>query len=520
MAQTGVGAQNIHPLFEMQGISKRFGATVALDRVDFSVLAGEVHALVGENGAGKSTLMKILSGAYQADEGTMFFDGHPFRPKNPLDARLNGVGMIYQELSLAPHLTVEENIMLGMEPSRYGWIRRSEIRKRVLKALQQFEHSEIKPDTRVQDLPLSAQQLVEIGRSLAVGCRVLVFDEPTSSLSQRDTDRLFEIIDDLRNKGISIVYISHFLEEVEQIADRLTVLRDGVVAGTRKVGTIQTDDIVEMMVGRKVREMYLRTRRAAGNPVLEISDVSGFSKPDSANLIVHQGEVLGIAGLVGAGRTELLRTIFGLDPIRQGQIRVGLYAGPGSPVIRWMQGVGMLSENRKEEGLAVALNISDNVTLTKLKGFGPLGLVFPKKQDLATRRWIDSLDIRCLNPRQQVQHLSGGNQQKVALARLLQHDVDILLLDEPTRGIDVAAKAKMYRIIDELVAGREGASPKAVLMVSSYLPELLGICDRIAVMHRGILGPAQPVERLNEHQLMLAATGKTGFHESFNTSKT
>ena len=195
---------------------------------------------------------------------------------------------------------------------------------------------------------------------------------------------------------------------------------------------------------------------------------------------------------------------------------MGFYAGPGSPVIRWIQGVGRLSENRKEEGLAVALNISDNVTLTKLKGFGPLGLVFPKRQDLATRQWIDRLDIRCLSPRQQVQHLSGGNQQKVALARLLQHDVDILLLDEPTKGIDVAAKAKMYHMIDELVSGRKGASPKAVLVVSSYLPELLGICDRIAVMHRGILGPARPVENLNEHELMLAATGKTGFHSNSN----
>ncbi len=425
-----------------------------------------------------------------------------------MDARLKGVGMIYQELSLAPHLTVEENIMLGMEPSRYGWIQRGEVRKRVLDAIQHFEHSEIKPETPVRQLSLSAQQLVEIGRSLAVGCRVLVFDEPTSSLSQNDSQRLFEIIRDLRDKGLSIVYISHFLEEVEQIADRLTVLRDGTVVGTEEVGSIGTDEIVQMMVGRTVQEMYLRSPRKAGDSVLEIANLSGISKPHSVNLTLRQGEVLGIAGLVGAGRTELLRVLFGLDPVRQGNIKVGLYAGPGSPLIRWAQGVGMLSENRKEEGLAVALNISDNVTLTKLKGFGPLGLVFPKKQDRATQNWIDRLDIRCWSPQQQVQHLSGGNQQKVALARLLQHDVDILLLDEPTRGIDVAAKAKMYQIIDELVTGQEGVPPKTVLIISSYLPELLGICDRIAVMHRGILGPARPVEEMDEHKLMLAATGK------------
>jgi ribose transport system ATP-binding protein len=515
MAQPEIDWKNNKaPRFEMRSISKRFGPTIALDGVDFSVLPGEIHALVGENGAGKSTLMKILSGAYQPDAGTMLLDRKPFQPSNPLEARLNGVGMIYQELSLAPHLTVEENIVLGMEPSRFGWIQRGQVRKKVLESIRHFEHPELRPETKVRDLSLSARQLVEIGRSLAVGCQVLVFDEPTSSLSQKDSRCLFEIIRDLRDRGLSIVYISHFLEEVEQIADRLTVLRDGRVVGTEKVGRIGIHDIVQMMVGRTVEEIYLRSSRKPGKPVLELSNLTGVDKFNSVNLTLHQGEVLGIAGLVGAGRTELLRAIFGLDPVRYGDIRIGIHTGSGSPLTRWMQGIGMLSENRKDEGLAVALNISDNVTLTKLRGFGPLGLVVPKKQDHATQKWIDRLDIRCLAPRQPVQQLSGGNQQKVALARLLQHDVDVLLLDEPTRGIDVAAKAKMYQIINELVSGQDGQSPKAVLMISSYLPELLGLCDRIAVMHRGILGPARPVRELDEHTLMLAATGKGGIDET------
>ncbi|MEE9170044.1 MAG: sugar ABC transporter ATP-binding protein [bacterium] len=498
------------PRLEMRGICKRFGATIALQDVSFAVKPGEVHALVGENGAGKSTLMKILAGAYKPDKGTMFLDGKPFQPHNSLDARLQGVGMIYQELSLAPHLTVEENMLLGMEPTKLGFVRWQEVRGRAREALKHFDHPRLKPDTQVGTLPLSAQQLVEIGRSLTVGCQVLVFDEPTSSLSQRDIDRLFEVIIGFRNQDLSIVYISHFLEEVQHIADRLTVLRDGYVVGTRDVGTTKTEEIVRMMVGREITDLYPRSVRKRRNAVLEIENLAGLEKPETANLVLHNGEVLGICGLVGAGRTEMLRVIFGLDPVRKGRIKIGLHLGPASPIRRWMQGVGMLSENRKEEGLATNLSLADNVTLSKLRGFGPLNLVLPRKQEAATQKWIDLLDIRCLNPGQRVAEMSGGNQQKAAIARLLQHDADVLLLDEPTRGIDVAAKAKIYQIINEIAAGSEskGRAPKAVLMISSYLPELIGICDRIAVMYRGHLSAAKPVEEIDEHKLMMAATGQ------------
>ncbi|MHC4200512.1 MAG: sugar ABC transporter ATP-binding protein [Planctomycetota bacterium] len=498
------------PRLEMRGVSKRFGATVALANVDLTVHPGEVHALVGENGAGKSTLMKILSGAHRPDKGSMLLDGEPYRPRNPIDGRRTGVGMIYQELSLAPHLTVEENILLGMEPTRYGFVRRDEVRARAGEAISRFDHPDIRPDAKVSSLSVGAQQLVEIGRALAVGCRVLVLDEPTSSLNQADTEKLFGIIGQLRDQGQSIIYISHFIEEVKRVADRVTVLRDGEVVGTRDVAGVEVGEIVAMMVGREVSDLYPRSARKRGEAVLEIGDLAGETRPQSASFALHRGEVLGIAGLVGAGRTEMLRCIFGLDPVRSGRIRLGAYVGPASPVRRWAQGAGLLSEDRKEEGLAVALSVADNVTLSRLEGFGPLGLVLPGRQDEAVMRWIDRLGIRCRSPRQPVVDLSGGNQQKVAVARMLQHDVDVMLLDEPTRGVDVAAKATIYRLIDELACGsaEEGREPKAILVVSSYLPELMGICDRVAVMCRGRLGPARETAEIDEHQLMTEATGQ------------
>ena len=493
---------------EMRDVHKRFGATVALSGVHLRVAAGEIHALVGENGAGKSTLMKVLSGAIRPDAGRMWLDGQPYRPRSPLHARHAGVAMIYQELSLAPHLTVEENILLGMEPSRFGWIRRGEVRRRAAEAVAFFDHPELRPHVQVGRLTVAAQQLVEIARALAVGCRVLVLDEPTSSLARQDVERLFDLIGRLKARGHAIVYISHFIEEVKRLADQVTVLRDGQAVGTGPPGELAVEEIVAMMVGRTVDELYPRTARRAGEGILEVRGLAGGPKPVDASLTLHRGEVLGIAGLVGAGRTELLRCLFGLAPVRRGTIRLGAHHGPASPVRRWDQGAGLLSEDRKAEGLALSMTVADNVTLSKLRGLGPWGLVLPSRQEDAARRWIRKLDIRARAPSQCVGDLSGGNQQKVAVARLLQHDVDVLLLDEPTRGIDVAAKATIYQLIDELASGADGREPKAVLIVSSYLPELMGVCDRIAVMCRGRLGPARRVEETSERQLMLEATGQ------------
>ena len=495
------------PRLRMVGVRKQFGATVALGGVDLDVAAGEVLALVGENGAGKSTLMKVLSGAHQPDAGRMWLDGQAYHPRNPADGRMAGVAMIYQELSLAPHLSVMENILLGVEPNRGPLIRWRDVRRRARDAMRIIGRPDLPLDIPVGRLSIAEQQLVEIARSVATGCRVLVLDEPTSSLTQQDIGHLFELVRRLRDERHAIIYISHVLEEVQAISDRFTVLRDGLSVGGGRTGEVPVGEIVRMMVGREVAELYPRSPRPAGDVVLAVRDLAGKVLPRSATLDVRRGEVLGIAGLVGAGRTELLRAIFGLDPVRRGTVRVGALVGPASPARRWAQGVGMVSENRATEGLAVALSIADNLTLPRLRGLGPAGLVTPSGQDRASRPWIEKLSIKCTSPRQTTAALSGGNQQKVALARLLHADVDILLLDEPTRGIDVGSKAQVYKLIDELAVGADGRRPRAVLMVSSYLPELLGVCDRIAVMCRGRLGPARPVSELDEHRIMLDATG-------------
>jgi ribose transport system ATP-binding protein len=491
------------PRFEMHGIVKRYGATVALAGVDLSVAPGEVCGLIGENGAGKSTLMAILAGALRPDAGTMRLDGAAFAPASPMASRRAGVAMIYQELSIAPDLSVAENILLGVEPSRMGVLDRFRMRQIAATVLGELGRSHLDPDSCAGDLAIADQQLVEVARAVATGSRVLVLDEPTSSLGHGDAARLFALVRRLRGSGHAVVYISHFIEEVRAICDRITVLRDGRVAGGGSAA-MGTTEIVRLMVGRDIDELFPRTARRQGEALLQLESV----QPGHASLALHRGEVLGIAGLVGAGRTELLRAIFGLDRVRAGTVRVGAYSGIGSPLRRWAQGVGMVSEDRKGEGVALDLDVADNITLTKLPASAG-GLVLPRGQHAAAARWIDRLSIKVAGPTQAVAELSGGNQQKVALARLLHHDVDVLLLDEPTRGIDIGSKAQIYATIDALVSERppDGRPPRAVLLVSSQLSELLGLCDRIAVMHRGHLGPCRPVAEWDEHTLMLAATG-------------
>ncbi|HEX8915257.1 MAG TPA: sugar ABC transporter ATP-binding protein [Humisphaera sp.] len=493
----------------MIDVHKRFGATRALSGVLLSVEPGQVLALVGENGAGKSTLMKVLSGAHRPDEGRMLLDGVPYAPADPLAARRAGVAMIYQELSLAPHLSVAENVLLGMEPTAGPFVRRGTVRRQAAEALAQLGRADIAVDRPAGELSVADRQIVEIARAVAVGCRVLVLDEPTSCLTARDIRLLFDLVRRLKARGIAVVYISHFLEEVREIADVVAVIRDGRSVGGGRTADLPTDRIVRMMVGRDVADLYPRSPRTPGEELLAVTDLAGESKPTSASVTVRRGEVVGVAGLVGAGRTELLRAVFGLDAVRRGDVRVAAYSGPASPDRRWDQGVGMVSEDRKSEGLALNLSIADNLTMSRLRGLGPARLVLPGRQRAAARAWVERLGIRCRGPDQAVGDLSGGNQQKVAIARLLYHDVDLLLLDEPTRGIDVGSKAEVYRLIDDLARGdpASGRPPRGVLMVSSYLPELLGTCDRIAVMCRGRLGPARPVAEVNEHTVMLEATG-------------
>jgi len=494
------------PFLHVRGVRKRFGPTVALDGVDLDVAAGEVHGLLGENGAGKSTLMKVLSGALAPDEGEILLDGRPHRPRSPVEGRAQGVGMIYQELSLAPHLSVAENVLLGAEPTKGPFVDRRELVRRARAALERVGRPDLPLHTPVARLGPGERQLVEIARTVALGSRLFVFDEPTSSLTRADVEHLFRFIRSLRDEGRAVVYISHALEEVAEICDRYTVLRDGRTVATGGVDEFDVDRIVAAMVGREVRELYPRSTRRAGEVLLEASDLAGEPLPRDASLTLHAGEVLGIFGLVGAGRTELLRALFGLDAIASGRIRVGVVEGAATPDRRWAQGVGFVSEDRAGEGLAPDLSIAENVCLPEPASTARAGIVSPAAEARAARTWIERLGIRCRSPHQRVTELSGGNQQKVALARLLAAGCRVLLLDEPTRGVDVAAKAEIYRWIDELARGDAERPACAILVVSSYLPELLGVCDRVAVLRAGRLGPARPVAECDEHTLLREAT--------------
>ena len=506
----------------VHGVTKSFGATRALVSVSLEASAGEVRAVLGENGAGKSTLMNVLAGAEAPDGGTLTLDGAPFRPRTPAEARRAGVALVSQELALCPDLSVADNIVLGEEPTRWGLLDRARIGRDVRAVLDEVSGGRIDPAARAGALPLAERQLVEIARALVHRsgdgdhgrCKVLILDEPTSSLGREDATRLFALVRRLRAEGIAILYVSHFLEEVTALCDRYTVLRDSATVASGAIADTTVAALVEKMAGRAVEQRFARSARTAGDVVLALDGLAGNPKPRDASLALHRGEVLGIAGLVGAGRTELLRAVFGLDEVVRGTVRVGAFVGGATPRERLAQGVGMLSEDRQGEGLAISLSIAENVTLSRLDGLGPfagralavvdraLGLVAPARDRAAADRFIGELAIKCRSPDQRVSELSGGNQQKVALARLLHHDVEVLLLDEPTRGIDVGSKAQIYALVDRLAS-----AGKAILFVSSHLPELLGVCDRIAVMCRGSLGAARATEEWTERALLEEALG-------------
>ena len=487
------------PLLELRGIKKHFGATIALGGVDLSIVPGEVHALVGENGAGKSTLMKVLAGIHPPDAGSMTIEGQSYAPRGPSDARANGIMMVNQELAIAPHLTVAANIMLGAEPSVGPILQHQAINRRAEVALTELGRPDIPLNTPAGELGIAEQQLLEIARALAVGCRVLVLDEPTSSLTAADTEKLFALIRRLRDQGTAIVYISHFLEEVQALSDRCTVLRDGATVASAPTSELSAETIVGHMVGRQVDELYHRIPREPGEVILEAKNLASPPNLLSASLTLRRGEVLGLAGLIGAGRSDFLQALFGIAPIQSGELKIASYSGRPTPRRSWREGIGYLSEDRKTEGLALNLSLSENLTLPRLPA-----LLNPSRLAQETATWLEKIGVRAAGPNQAVGELSGGNQQKIAFGRLLRNDADILLLDEPTRGIDIGAKQTLYGLINDLAG--EG---KAVLIVSSYLPELIGTCDRIAVMCRGTLGPARPVAECTEHSIMLAATGAT-----------
>jgi ribose transport system ATP-binding protein len=490
------------PLLTMSGVSKRFGATHALDNVSLSVGPGQVHALIGENGAGKSTLMKVLSGVHRADAGEMTLSGTRYAPAGPADALARGVAMIYQELNLAPHLTVEANITLGQERTIGGWLRKGKLQARARAALARLAADDLPLDAVVGDLTIGDQQRVEIARALASRARVIVFDEPTSSLTEQDSQRLFQVIRELRQSGLAIVYISHFLEELAQISDVYTVLRDGKVVGAGRLTDVTLDQLIRMMVGRELTEMFPKTPRQPGDVVLTLDRLSAHPQPREATLDLRRGEILGIAGLVGAGRSELVRAIFGLARVTSGTVRVVHVGRVGrSPKDSIRKGLGLVSEDRKHEGLALDLSIADNLTLSRLVPYRRFGLLDLRRRRAVVEDWMRDIGCRALGANQTVGELSGGNQQKIAIARLLHQQADVLLFDEPTRGIDVGTKAEIYRLL-----GKLAAAGKAIILISSYLPELLGVADRIAVMCRGRIVDLRPTEQWTEDAIMHSAT--------------
>jgi ribose transport system ATP-binding protein len=494
----------------VRGVSKAFGATKALVDANLSVRAGEVHALLGENGAGKSTLLALLAGLASRDGGTIELDGRPFEPASPAASRAAGVAMVPQEPTLAPHLTVAENILLGALPTRFGLVSQRECELRASRVLASLGAS-IRPDALASSLSKADQQIVSVARAIEPGhVKVLVLDEPTSSLAAAESTRVLALARSLAEGGKAVILVSHHLGEVMRTAARYTVLRSGRTVGAGEIEGVTAAELAEHIVGRKL-DASSREEPAgeAGPVVLEVRDVTGVNLPRGASLELRRGRILGIAGLVGSGRTELVRAIFALDRVRSGVVRVAaggsreLHASARpTPSRRLDEGVGMVSEDRKGEGVLQPMSVADNLTLTKLGPFTRLGWISDGAQDRAAEALIERLAVRAAGPRAAVSSLSGGNQQKVALGRLLHHDVDVLLLDEPTRGIDPGSREQIYRIVRELArAGR------AVLWISSQLDELIRVSDDIAVMQRGVLSEARDARGFDEATLLRQAGG-------------
>ncbi|MDW8121345.1 MAG: sugar ABC transporter ATP-binding protein [Armatimonadota bacterium] len=496
----------------MRRITKRFPGVLALDGVDFEAKKGEVHAIVGQNGAGKSTLMKILGGVYPDYEGTITIDGYPVHLRSPREAIRWGIAVIYQELNLVPAMTVSENIFLGREPTRgLGLVDYRKMREGATQILSLLDPT-INPDARVSDLPVGKQQMCEIAKALSQNARILIMDEPTSALTEAETLKLYEIIRSLKETGVTVLYVSHRLREVFAISDRITVLRDG-----KRVGTVMTADadprqIVTMMVGREVGEIEEEAVQGEGNPALEVKNlwVRDRSNPDrwllkAIHLTVHEGEIVGLFGLLGAGRSELLLTLFGSSPglMEDGQIFVrGAPYFPTSPAHAIRNGIGLVTEDRKVTGLILTMTAGHNVSLAALPKFSPFQIIHREREENGVREAYERLQIQPAVPSAPVTTLSGGNQQKVLLSRWLLVRPRVLLLDEPTRGVDVSARAELYRFIRHM-AHREKV---AVLFSSSELPEVLSLADRIVVLHHGQVA-AQFGKGVTEEQVMFYATG-------------
>lgn len=490
------------PLLTFRSMDKAFGRTVALDGVDLDVSAGQVHVLAGENGAGKSTLVKILMGVEKADRGEMRWKGLPHRPHNPADALRRGIAMIYQEFNLALHLPVYSNVFLGRELRRFGFVQQS-IQKQRARELLEMLGADIDPSWPARRLGIAQQQLIEIARALGADAELIVMDEPTAALSEQEAENLFRVIRSLRERGVGIIYISHQLEEFGRIGDVITVLRDGRRVWQGSAVETSPSEVIHHMVGRTIEELYPKQRKEPGEVLLRVRNLFSPNGTRNASLEVRAGEVVGVAGLMGAGRTEMLRALFGLDVAEVEELVVnGVRIACPLPPRLVRHGTGFLSEDRGEEGLARNLSIGINMTLSAPHRISRWGILSHLRRDRLSQGLIDQLRIRTTSAQQPVAELSGGNQQKVALARLLCADAKVLLLDEPTRGIDVGAKNEIYNLINRLAAEGRG-----IIFVSSYLPEVLGMSDSIYVMCRGALTQKFSVRELDQERVMALATG-------------
>lgn len=489
---------------ELRNISKSFGGISALKNVTFKVGPGEIHALVGENGAGKSTLMKILSGAYSKDSGQIFIDGKEVQIRNTHDSKKFGIGIIYQEFSLVPELSVAENIFLNQLGKTGIWMKWGRMKKSAEQLVNNIGFG-INPSLKVGDLTIAQQQIVEIAKALSENIRILILDEPSAVLGPLEIRKLFDTLNKLKHEDVAIIYISHHLSEVFRIADRITVLKDGISAGSMPVSATNRDSIIKLMLGRSIESMYPVSDAIIGKEVLRVNDISLAERVKGVSFSLNEGEITGIAGLVGSGRTETARAIFAADKLKGGKIFMyGEKIRFRSPLNAVKRGIGMVPEDRKQHGVILTLTVKQNISLTGLKAISPtLGFIKAKKERDKIAGLISRLAIKTKNENQKTGELSGGNQQKVSLAKWLNRDCKVLIIDEPTRGVDVGAKVEIYTIINEL--SRKGV---AVLVISSETSELIGICDRILVMRKGQIQGELAKNEFSEEEILRLSIGE------------
>ncbi|MBU9737852.1 sugar ABC transporter ATP-binding protein [Diplocloster agilis] len=494
-------------VLEMKNITKRFPGVLALDKVQLTLHRGEVHVLLGENGAGKSTLIKTITGAYIPDEGEIFLEGKPVRFDSPLHAQKLGISAVYQEFNLIPELDAAKNIFLGKE-LMVGKTIKLNSREMYRKSEEYLETigAKLNPRIPIKNLGVAAQQMVEIAKAIATDCKILILDEPTAVLTNQEIDRLFQVVETLTKRGVAIIFISHRLEEINRIGDRVTVMRDGAYVDTIQVekGKLDTDYLVKLMVGREITNKFPKINVAIGEEILRVEHLNRKNVLKDINLTLHAGEILGIGGLVGAGRTEAVKAIFGADPIDSGEITVfGKKALIRQPKDAIRLGIGLAPEDRKVEGLNLGMSIKDNIIMASVDKISRCGVIGRRKRTSIPEGLKDNLRIVTPSINQMVGNLSGGNQQKVVLAKWLASDSRIVIFDEPTRGIDVGAKVEVYQLMNQLISRGVG-----IIMISSELPELLAMSDRILVMHEGrITGELSHEEASQEKVLRLASGG-------------